>query len=171
MRRRFTHRLPSAFRALLLLVGALTGQQAAARAQDAPPSGVLFENVRIFSGTSDRLSPAANVLVVGNTIRSISTAPIAAPAGTRVTRIQGGGRTLMPGLIDAHTHLMFASVPQQTLLVSDAGFISVAATRPPPTCCSAASPASATWAGRCRVSSAALTWGWCPGRASGRPAP
>jgi imidazolonepropionase-like amidohydrolase len=35
----------------------------------------------------------------------------------------------MPGLIDAHTHIMFAAVPQHVLLASDAGFIAVAATR------------------------------------------
>lgn len=31
------------------------------------PSSVLFENVRVFNGSSDRLSSLANVLVVGNT--------------------------------------------------------------------------------------------------------
>lgn len=35
----------------------------------------------------------------------------------------------MPGLIDAHTHLMFATIPQQALLVSDIGFFNLAAGR------------------------------------------
>jgi hypothetical protein len=37
-----------------------------------------LENVRIVDGTSDRLSAPSNVLVVGNLIKSISSAPIAA---------------------------------------------------------------------------------------------
>jgi imidazolonepropionase-like amidohydrolase len=98
-------------------------------AQAPQPGGVLFENVRIFNGTADRLSAPSNVLVVGNVIKTVSTAPIAAPAETRLTRIAGGGRTLMPGLIDAHTHLMFATVPQLVVLTSDVGFVNVAATK------------------------------------------
>lgn len=96
---------------------------------DSRQSAVIFENVRIFDGTSSRLSPPSNVLVSGNIIRSISAASIAAPSTGSTTLIQGGGRTLMPGLIDAHTHIMFAAVPQQLLLASDVGFINVAATK------------------------------------------
>ena len=33
----------------------------------------------------------------------------------------------MPGLIDAHTHIMFATVPQRVVLTSDIGFVNVAA--------------------------------------------
>ena len=43
--------------------------------------------------------------------------------------IDGAGRTLMPGLIDAHTHIMFATVPQMVVLTSDIGFINVAAVK------------------------------------------
>ena len=110
----------------LLLGGATT---AAVHAQDSQPAGVIFENVRIFDGRSDRLSAPSNVLVVGNIIKTISSAPIDAPPATTVIRLQGGGRTLMPGLIDAHTHIMFATVPQQVVLTSDLGFLSVAATK------------------------------------------
>ena len=39
------------------------------------PTGVLFENVRIFDGTDRKLSAPANVLVVGNLIQTISTQP------------------------------------------------------------------------------------------------
>jgi imidazolonepropionase-like amidohydrolase len=46
-----------------------------------------------------------------------------------MTRIEGGGRTLMPGLIDAHTHIMFATLPQAALLTADIGFVNVAAGR------------------------------------------
>ncbi len=99
----------------------------AAYAQGPQQLAVIFENVRIFNGTSDRLSVPSNVLVVGNVIKTISVTAIADPIATSVTRIAGGGRVLMPGLIDAHTHLMFATIPQQALLVSDIGFVNIAA--------------------------------------------
>ncbi len=111
-------------KALVVLICAATQ---AAHAQAPQTTGVIFENVRIFSGTSDRLSGPSHVLVVGNVIKTISSAPIAAPPETAVKRIEGSGRTLMPGLIDAHTHIMFATVPQVVVLTSDIGFINVAA--------------------------------------------
>jgi imidazolonepropionase-like amidohydrolase len=68
---------------------------------------ILFENVRIFDGKSASLSAPSNVLVKGNLIETISEAPI--DADSSVTRIAGGGRTLIPGLIDAHWHAMLAA--------------------------------------------------------------
>lgn len=113
----------SGIRALaLLLAGLVAGIPAAAGA-------VLFENVRIFDGQSGQLSGPSNVLVTGNLITTISTAPIELPAGTAVTRIDGAGRTLMPGLIDAHTHLMTTIVPQLKALSSDPGYLNVAAVK------------------------------------------
>jgi imidazolonepropionase-like amidohydrolase len=88
---------------------------------------VVFENVRVFDGLADKLSAPTHVLVVGKQIKTISAAPIADPAGTTVIRVAGGGRTLMPGLIDAHTHLMFIGLPQVVLLMGDVGFVQIAA--------------------------------------------
>lgn len=120
----------SVLRAAGALLGVVAAVPSFAAESAAPrPAAVLFENVRVFDGVSDRLSPATNVLVVGNVIRHMSAAPIAAPAGADVTRIDGAGRTLMPGLIDAHAHIMFATVPQFAVLTSDVGFLNVAATR------------------------------------------
>jgi imidazolonepropionase-like amidohydrolase len=85
----------------------------AARADD-----VLFENVRIFDGRSSELSAPANVLIRENIIAEISEAPIMAPGALR---IDGGERTLMPGLIDAHWHAALIRVsPAQSL--GDVGY-------------------------------------------------
>jgi imidazolonepropionase-like amidohydrolase len=100
-----------------------------AQAKPVVASGVLFENVRVFDGKSKTLTPPANVLVVGNVIQNISTAPITPPAESKVTRIAGGGRTLMPGMIDAHTHLMFSLLPQAAIITGDIGFINVVAVK------------------------------------------
>ena len=73
----------------------------------------LFTNVHVFDGASADRIENANVLVEGNMIAVVSTDPISAE-GAEV--IDGGGRTLMPGLADTHVHLAFASLPQMDLL-------------------------------------------------------
>jgi imidazolonepropionase-like amidohydrolase len=117
-------------RSLVILSMALQAMIGAAQAQ-APisPTGeavTIFENVRIFDGRSERLSPPSNVLIAGNVIRTISAGALADPPGTAVTRLAGGGRTLMPGLIDAHTHIMFATLTPLEVLTSDAVFVGIA---------------------------------------------
>ncbi len=100
-----------------------------AQAPQAPPTAVIFENVRVFDGRTNRLSAPSTVLVVGNVIRSVSAGAVTPPPEARVTRVAGGGRTLMPGLIDAHTHMMFAGIPQAAGLTADIGFINIAAAK------------------------------------------
>ena len=73
-------------------------------AQDEAPTQILFTNVNVFDGYGDSLLQGMNVLVEGNLIKTISSNAIQAAAGATV--IDGGGRTLMPGLIDNHVHLM-----------------------------------------------------------------
>lgn len=85
---------------------------------------VLIENVRIFDGTSAALSAPSNVLVRGATIAQISSDKIAVD-GAQV--IDGGGRTLMPGLIDAHWHSMFVGVPVSMALTQDVGYLNLVA--------------------------------------------
>lgn len=96
----------------LIAAGYALYATAPAGAQTVQPSATLFENVRVFNGTSDKLSVPTNVLVVGNKIKAISSAAITPPTGLEVTRIAGGGRTLMPGLTDAHTHLYGAGATE-----------------------------------------------------------
>jgi imidazolonepropionase-like amidohydrolase len=64
---------------------------------------VLITNVNVFEGKNEKLIEKANVLVEGNKIKQVSTKKIDA-AGATV--IDGGGRTLMPGFIAAHEHLI-----------------------------------------------------------------
>ncbi len=70
----------------------------------------IFQDVRIFDGIHETLTEHASVLVQDNLISQISTDPISS-IGANV--IDGGGRTLTPGLIDAHVHLQInVSIPQ-----------------------------------------------------------
>ena len=96
-------------------------------AQDRPSSAVIFENVRIFDGTADRLSGPSNVLIVGGIIKTISSAPIANPPDVTLQRIRGDGRTLMPGLIDSHWHTMLVSPSMFELLQVDLGYLTLLA--------------------------------------------
>ncbi len=73
-----------------------------AAAQEEHPQ-TLFTNVHIFDGVNEARIENANVLVEGNLIKTVSTDAIDAP---NATVIDGGGRTLMPGLIDGHAHVM-----------------------------------------------------------------
>ena len=67
----------------------------------ASPSQTLFTKVHVFNGMDGERLENANVLVEGNIIKTVSTEAIEAP---NAEIIDGGGRTLMPGLIDSHVH-------------------------------------------------------------------
>ena len=104
--------------------------QVAAFAQ-APPADVpaltLFENVRVFDGKSDALSGSMNVLVRGNIIEKISETPIPVDRKATTKIIDGGGRTLMPGLIDAHWHAMLIRPDPAQAINGDVGFNNITA--------------------------------------------
>jgi imidazolonepropionase-like amidohydrolase len=97
--------------------------------QGAPQPVTVFSNVRIFDGKSDQLSAPSHVLVRGNVIEKISTEPIPTDRRSDTKLIDCGGRTLMPGLIDAHWHAMFAATPLNELMVADAGYLNLLAAR------------------------------------------
>lgn len=59
----------------------------------------IFRDVRVFDGT--RMIDAQDVLVEGGRVAKLGR-ELAAPAGA--ITIDGRGKTLLPGLIDAHTH-------------------------------------------------------------------
>jgi imidazolonepropionase-like amidohydrolase len=85
---------------------------------------IVFSDVRVFDGQCDQLSEATDVTVAGNVIRSIAKA---SPAGhgDGITVISGGGRVLMPGLIDAHAHLAFATIPLPQIRLASAEYVAI----------------------------------------------
>jgi len=92
-----------------------------------PPSAVLFHNVRVFDNLRKDVWGPVDVLVQGNKITKVSAAAINPDRDTKV--IDGAGRTLMPGLIDAHTHVMLAAIPMQVALTADLGYINFVAAK------------------------------------------
>ncbi|MDX1266166.1 MAG: hypothetical protein R3311_02265, partial [Oceanisphaera sp.] len=75
----------------------------AAPAGEQVASKILFRNVNVFDGKNNKLHPKKSVLVEGDTIKAVSQARLPAEGATV---IEGDGRTLMPGMIDAHAHIM-----------------------------------------------------------------
>jgi len=60
---------------------------------------IAFSNARVFDGVNEACPEGMSVLVEGDRIREVSDRPVKADR-----TIDCGGRTLMPGLIDAHFH-------------------------------------------------------------------
>jgi imidazolonepropionase-like amidohydrolase len=110
---------------LLICTPILTAGSAGA--QQGASAVTLFSNVRVFDGKGASLSEPTNVLVRGNLIERISQAPIAVDRSATARIIDGGGRTLMPGLTDAHWHTMMVRPTPAMILGSDVGYTTLMA--------------------------------------------
>lgn len=110
---------------LIFLAAMLIAHPSLAQQAPAIPSETLFRNVRLFDGKSSSVLKPTDVLVRGNVIAAIG----AGATGATATVIDGKGRTLMPGMIDAHTHIMMANITELGVLTSDIGFLNLAAAR------------------------------------------
>jgi imidazolonepropionase-like amidohydrolase len=89
---------------------------------------ILINNVKIFNG-KDNKTVNGNVLITDNTITKISTVPIPTNKSGLTTIIEGKGKFLMPGLIDAHVHTMFESIQMGVGLTSDIGYVNIVAAK------------------------------------------
>lgn len=70
------------------------------------PRRIVIRNVRVFDGVSDKTQDNVDLLIEGPHIVAVSSSPIAGSDCDDVVEIDGQGRVLMPGLSDAHVHLM-----------------------------------------------------------------
>jgi imidazolonepropionase-like amidohydrolase len=109
------------------LIGLMTSPSlfAAARAQQRQSGGnatnsIAINNVSVFNGIEGQLNPG-NVLILDRKINRISAGPIEAPAGA--TTLDGRGRILMPGLTDAHWHMVFAPNTLANMQAADTGLM------------------------------------------------
>jgi imidazolonepropionase-like amidohydrolase len=88
-------------------------------------SDIVFRDVRVFDGESDRLAEASDVVVSGNLIRSVSAASAVGDGDVAGEVIHGGGRVLMPGLIDIHAHIAFSTIPLSAATSVSAEYIAI----------------------------------------------
>lgn len=85
---------------------------------------ILLSNTKIFDGTSAKLVEGHGVLVEGKFIKAL------VPAGETVAGadiIDCGGRTVMPGMIDAHWHSILAGVSQIVAMTADVPYVHLVA--------------------------------------------
>jgi imidazolonepropionase-like amidohydrolase len=107
----------------LTIAGLLAILALPALAQDSETTNqILFQDVRVFDGVSDKLSGSTNVLVEDNMIKSISPD---AKVSSGATVIDGGGRILMPGLIEAHSHLLLSGVSIPEVLFEQESYMQI----------------------------------------------
>lgn len=78
------------------------------------PKQTLIRDVQIFDGLNDQRTHGS-VLIENHLVAAVGDVP--APDGASV--IEGGGRTLMPGLIDMHWHSAYANIPMAVGLNTD----------------------------------------------------
>ena len=90
------------------------------------PQSTLFLNVNVFDGKGSAVHKDVSVLVEGNTIAAVEKGRMKAPEGAMV--IDGGGRTLMPGLIDNHVHIFMTGSSQARMLDPNTTFEQLEAT-------------------------------------------
>jgi imidazolonepropionase-like amidohydrolase len=79
-----------------------------------------ISNVDVFDSVNGRISGPMDVTIADELIASL------APAGTKDCSgptIDGTGKTLIPGLIDAHWHAMFTTIPAVVTQISDIGYV------------------------------------------------
>jgi imidazolonepropionase-like amidohydrolase len=88
--------------AAALFTFALAPLQAEDKKEEKKPVQILFKNVNVFNGFDDKLDKNMSVLVEANYIKEVG-ATIHAPDAYVV---DGEGRTMTPGLIDMHQHVM-----------------------------------------------------------------
>jgi imidazolonepropionase-like amidohydrolase len=78
--------------------------------EEKKPIHILFTNVNVFDGFSEELAMGMSVLVEDNFIKEVGK-NITEPEGAYV--VDGEGRTMTPGLIDMHQHIIF-NAPEGT---------------------------------------------------------
>ncbi len=92
------------------------------------PNKILINNVNIFDGKENKLVKG-NILIEDNLIKTISTDVIVPSSEDEIIIIDGKGKYVMPGLIDAHSHLLFESISQTQAMMYDYAFLNLFAAK------------------------------------------
>lgn len=87
---------------------------------------ILFRNATVLDCDAGLGLPGHDVLVEGDRIVEVSAGEIAAP---EAQRIDVGGRTLMPGLIDAHVHVVVTTMNLAAMATRPVTLVAIEAAR------------------------------------------
>lgn len=89
---------------------------------------VIINNVEIFNGTEEKTT-VGSILIENNIISKIQKSPFSIDNEQDTKVIDGKGKFLMPGLIDAHYHCTMDAIPLQVAMTSDVQYIMAYAVR------------------------------------------
>lgn len=81
---------------------------------------LCISNVNIFSSVEGRITGPMDVTVREGLLASV---PPAGSAEISGAKIDGTGKTLIPGLIDAHWHAVFTTIPAAEAQLSEVGYV------------------------------------------------
>ena len=76
-------------------------------------------NVNVFDSIAGRVDGPFDVTVGDGTITSVRPAGLGGPG----SQIDGAGKTLIPGLIDAHWHAAFTTIPAEVASTGEIGYV------------------------------------------------
>lgn len=82
---------------------------------------ILLKNVNVFDGVNEKLQMGTDVLIEGKLIKEIGKNL----SSENATVIDGQGKTLIPGLIDAHWHTYYSNAPQSILFNGDMSDVAI----------------------------------------------
>ncbi len=91
-----------------------------------PGRPLLLTNLRFFDGTDPVMQDGRDILIDGGRIAAL---PSAGDGPEDAERIDCGGRSVIPGLIDAHWHATLVGVSMVAAATQDIGFIHLMAGR------------------------------------------
>lgn len=91
-----------------------------------PQRPVLLTNLRLFDGTTTALKDGIDILIGAGRITAL---PARGQGPQEAERIDCGGRTVIPGLIDSHWHTTLAAISQVAAMTQDISFVHLTAGR------------------------------------------
>ena len=80
-------------------------------------------NVNVFDSVEGRVGGPFDVTVGDGLIASVRPSGPGDPGDPGGVQIDGGGKTLMPGLIDAHWHTAFTTIPAAVATMGEIGYV------------------------------------------------
>lgn len=83
---------------------------------------LAISNVQLFDSVNARIIGPMDVTITDGLIASVTPA-LQGTSMSGITTIDGTGKTLIPGLIDAHWHGAFTAIPAVVAQLSDVGYV------------------------------------------------
>jgi imidazolonepropionase-like amidohydrolase len=91
------------------------------------PQRLLIRNASVFDSAAGRLRPHCKIVIEGERIAAVSEAAIQVDDAARI--IDVAGRVVLPGLIDAHVHVVAASHDLTGLALQPPSLVSAKSSR------------------------------------------